>query len=79
MVDANDPFMDLDYMQYLLKYDSVHKGRPQQPDDMVMATVTTTVTKTSTTTMSMATTAAPFDCDSGYFDMYDGCGVFVGD
>ena len=25
MVAVNDPFMDLDYMQYLLKYDSVHK------------------------------------------------------
>jgi len=26
MVAVNDPFMDLDYMQYLLKYDTVHKG-----------------------------------------------------
>eukprot|EP00969_Alexandrium_andersonii_P018786 820267-Alexandrium_andersonii.AAC.1 len=26
MVAVNDPFMDLGYMQYLLKYDSVHKG-----------------------------------------------------
>ena len=25
MVAVNDPFMDLDYMKYLLKYDSVHK------------------------------------------------------
>lgn len=25
MIAVNDPFMDLDYMQYLLKYDSVHK------------------------------------------------------
>lgn len=26
MVAVNDPFMDLDYMKYLLSYDSVHKG-----------------------------------------------------
>jgi len=26
VVAVNDPFMDLDYMLYLLKYDSVHKG-----------------------------------------------------
>jgi len=26
MCAVNDPFMDLDYMLYLLKYDSVHKG-----------------------------------------------------
>ena len=25
MVAVNDPFMDLEYMKYLLKYDSVHK------------------------------------------------------
>jgi glyceraldehyde-3-phosphate dehydrogenase/erythrose-4-phosphate dehydrogenase len=26
IVAINEPFMDLDYMEYLLKYDSVHKG-----------------------------------------------------
>jgi len=26
MVGVNDPFMDVEYMQYLLKYDSVHKS-----------------------------------------------------